>query len=78
MPVVPVPVAAPHRKQFHGLAYVDEEYDDEGNELPRRMEVPVRKSKTGGRTALGALGLLDTTDIITVADHGFSTISKES
>ena len=30
------------------------------------------------RTALGALGLLDTTDIITVADHGFSTISKES
>ncbi len=30
------------------------------------------------RTALRELGLLDTTDIITVADHGFSTISKES
>jgi Type I phosphodiesterase / nucleotide pyrophosphatase len=29
-------------------------------------------------TALRELGLLDTTDIITVADHGFSTISKES
>jgi predicted AlkP superfamily pyrophosphatase or phosphodiesterase len=29
-------------------------------------------------TALRDLGLLDTTDIITVADHGFSTISKES
>jgi hypothetical protein len=30
------------------------------------------------REALRALGLLDRTDIITVADHGFSTISKES
>jgi arylsulfatase A-like enzyme len=30
------------------------------------------------RTALRDLGLLDTTDIIMVADHGFSTISKES
>jgi arylsulfatase A-like enzyme len=30
------------------------------------------------RTALRDLGLLDTTDIITVADHGFSTIAKES
>jgi arylsulfatase A-like enzyme len=30
------------------------------------------------RTALRELGLLDTTDIITVADHGFSTIAKES
>jgi hypothetical protein len=30
------------------------------------------------RTALSELGLLDTTDIIVVADHGFSTISKES
>jgi hypothetical protein len=30
------------------------------------------------RATLGLLGLLDTTDIITVADHGFSTISKES
>ena len=30
------------------------------------------------RAALGELGLLDTTDIIVVADHGFSTISKES
>jgi hypothetical protein len=30
------------------------------------------------RAALRELGLLDTTDIITVADHGFSTISKES
>ncbi len=28
--------------------------------------------------ALRELGLLETTDIITVADHGFSTISKES
>jgi hypothetical protein len=28
--------------------------------------------------SLGKLGLLDTTDIITVADHGFSTISKMS
>ena len=28
--------------------------------------------------ALRELGLLDSTDIITVADHGFSTISKES
>jgi hypothetical protein len=39
--VIPVPVAAQHRKHFHGLAYVDEDYDDEGNELPRRMEVPL-------------------------------------
>jgi Type I phosphodiesterase / nucleotide pyrophosphatase len=30
------------------------------------------------RSALGDLGLLDTTDIIAVADHGFSTIAKES
>jgi hypothetical protein len=30
------------------------------------------------RAALKDLGLLDSTDIITVADHGFSTISKES
>src|SRR4029078_3096300 len=30
------------------------------------------------RAALGELGLLDTTDIIVVADHGFSTIAKES
>ena len=30
------------------------------------------------RAALIELDLLDTTDIITVADHGFSTISKES
>ena len=30
------------------------------------------------RAALSELGLLDTTNIITVADHGFSTISKES
>ena len=30
------------------------------------------------RSALGELGLLDSTDIITTADHGFSTISKES
>ena len=30
------------------------------------------------RQALGDLGLLDTTDIITTADHGFSTIGKES
>src|SRR3974390_2762619 len=30
------------------------------------------------RSALGELGLLDTTDIIVTADHGFSTISKES
>jgi hypothetical protein len=30
------------------------------------------------RAALRELGLLDTTDIIAVADHGFSTISKES
>jgi hypothetical protein len=30
------------------------------------------------RTALGELGLLDTTDIITIADHGFSTIAKQS
>ena len=30
------------------------------------------------RAALRELGLLDFTDIITVADHGFSTISKES
>jgi hypothetical protein len=29
-------------------------------------------------SALSALGLLETTDIITIADHGFSTISKES
>jgi hypothetical protein len=30
------------------------------------------------RQTLSDLGLLDTTDIITTADHGFSTISKES
>ena len=30
------------------------------------------------RAALRDLGLLDTTDIIVAADHGFSTISKES
>ena len=30
------------------------------------------------RSALKDLGLLDTTDIISTADHGFSTISKES
>jgi hypothetical protein len=30
------------------------------------------------RTALSELGLLDNTDIITIADHGFSTISKRS
>ena len=30
------------------------------------------------RSSLGSLGLLETTDIIVVADHGFSTISKES
>jgi hypothetical protein len=30
------------------------------------------------RAALGELGLLETTDIIVVADHGFSTIAKES
>ncbi len=30
------------------------------------------------RASLRELGLLDTTDIIVVADHGFSTISKES
>ncbi len=30
------------------------------------------------RAAVNELKLLDTTDIITVADHGFSTISKES
>jgi hypothetical protein len=30
------------------------------------------------RAALGALGLADTTDIIVAADHGFSTISKQS
>ena len=30
------------------------------------------------RSALSELGLLDTTDIITTSDHGFSTISKES
>jgi Type I phosphodiesterase / nucleotide pyrophosphatase len=30
------------------------------------------------RSALNELGLLDSTDIITTADHGFSTISKES
>jgi hypothetical protein len=30
------------------------------------------------RTALFELGLFDTTDIIVVADHGFSTISKDS
>ncbi len=30
------------------------------------------------RQALSELGLLDTTDIITTADHGFSTIGKES
>ena len=28
--------------------------------------------------ALGKLGLLDTTDIIAIADHGFSTITKQS
>ena len=30
------------------------------------------------RSTLGELGLLDSTDIITTADHGFSTIAKES
>jgi hypothetical protein len=30
------------------------------------------------RESLRTLGLLDTTDIITIADHGFSTIAKES
>ena len=30
------------------------------------------------RSALGKLGLLETTDIIVTSDHGFSTISKES
>jgi len=30
------------------------------------------------RAALSELGLLDATDVITVADHGFSTIAKES
>jgi hypothetical protein len=30
------------------------------------------------RSALGELGLLETTDIIVTADHGFSTISRES
>ncbi|HEX8829206.1 MAG TPA: alkaline phosphatase family protein, partial [Xanthobacteraceae bacterium] len=30
------------------------------------------------RSALDELGLLDSTDIVTTADHGFSTISKES
>jgi predicted AlkP superfamily pyrophosphatase or phosphodiesterase len=30
------------------------------------------------RATLGELGLLDSTDIIATADHGFSTISKES
>jgi arylsulfatase A-like enzyme len=30
------------------------------------------------RAALSELGLLDSTDIITVADHGFSTIAKQS
>src|ERR1700720_2475897 len=30
------------------------------------------------RSTLGELGLLDTTDIIVTADHGFSTISKQS
>jgi predicted AlkP superfamily pyrophosphatase or phosphodiesterase len=30
------------------------------------------------RSALGELGLLTTTDIVVTADHGFSTISKES
>lgn len=30
------------------------------------------------RSALSELGLLDSTDIITTADHGFSTIGKES
>jgi hypothetical protein len=30
------------------------------------------------RAALGELGLLDSTDIIAIADHGFSTIAKES
>ena len=30
------------------------------------------------RSALSELGLLDSTDIVTTSDHGFSTISKES
>jgi len=30
------------------------------------------------RAALSELGLLDATDVITIADHGFSTIAKES
>ena len=30
------------------------------------------------RSTLGELGLLDTTNIITISDHGFSTISKQS
>src|ERR1700691_198341 len=30
------------------------------------------------RSALGELGLLDSTDIIAIADHGFSTITKQS
>src|SRR6202043_2093206 len=30
------------------------------------------------RSALSELGLLDSTDIIATADHGFSTIAKES
>jgi hypothetical protein len=30
------------------------------------------------RAALGEFGLLDTTDIIAIADHGFSTIAKQS
>jgi arylsulfatase A-like enzyme len=30
------------------------------------------------RAALSELGLFDTTDIITIADHGFSTIAKQS
>jgi hypothetical protein len=30
------------------------------------------------RAALGELGLLDSTDIIAIADHGFSTIAKQS
>jgi hypothetical protein len=30
------------------------------------------------RSALNELGLLDSTDIVTTSDHGFSTISKES
>ena len=30
------------------------------------------------RAALGELGLLDTTDIVAIADHGFSTIAKQS